>query len=302
MDLINDGEPFRSGDAAGLGLTRYRCERLVRTGSLRRVVRGVLVDGGVPDSRELRARALALVLPPDAIVSDHSAAWIYGVDTFPPGEFREIRPHCLVRHGKGRPAATRAIVRQTTVPDPDVVLIGGIPVTSPLRTCVDLLRLQWRPYALAAGDAMVRSGVVTPEDVAVSVSQLRRLPGTKQAMELAPRLNPLAESHGESWMRCRILDAGLPNPELQVPMVVDGVERRLDSYFRSQRVAAEYDGRENHTDRHDVAFDDERRAAISRRHSVAFVVATRERIFGEDDSFERELGEKLGCAVRPREW
>lgn len=112
MEPINDGEPFRSCDAAALGLSRYRVERLLRTGSLRRVAHGVLVAGAVPDSRELRARALALVLPPGAIVSNHSAAWIYGVDTYPPGEFREMRPHCLVRHGQAaRPRRGRSCGR-----------------------------------------------------------------------------------------------------------------------------------------------------------------------------------------------
>ena len=89
---INDGLPFRTASAPDLGLTRHQLRELVRTHQVRRLFHGVFVDFAVADSRELRVAALGLVIPPGAIVSDHSAAWVYGVDTFPPGAMREMRP------------------------------------------------------------------------------------------------------------------------------------------------------------------------------------------------------------------
>lgn len=299
---INDGLPFRTASSVALGISARTLRDLVRGGALRRVFHGVLVDADVPDSRQLRVGALRLVTPPDAVISDHSAAWAYGVSTFPPGKMREMRPHCLVRHGHARPRSGRALVRQTTLPDPDLVEIDGVPVTSPVRTCVDLLRMEWRPYALAAADAMVRAGVVDQHLVAESVAHLRRLPGTKQAQELAPRIDPDAESHGESWMRCRMLDAGLPRPTLQIEQRVDGRVYRLDAGYLEQRIGSEYDGREFHEGQAAEIHDGDRRLLLGRRLSWNITVATRESIFGEDASFEQELGRLLNVPVRPRQW
>ncbi|PWD51391.1 hypothetical protein C8046_12695 [Serinibacter arcticus] len=301
-DLINDGAPFLVSRAPTLGLDRYGVRRLVQTHRLRRVFRGVLVDASVPDSRELRVAALALVLPAHAIISDHSAAWVYGVDTYPPGALRELRPMCVVKHGTSRSHPSRAAMRQTTMPDPDVVTIAGLPVTSPLRTIADLLRLTWRPHALAAADALVRAGVARREDVMAYVGQIRGLRGTRQAQELAPLIDPRAQSHGESWMRLRMIDAGLPVPEVDHRIQHRGREYWLDAAYIAFRVAAEYDGREFHSDEADVQHDGARRARLSDELAWRFVIATFDRIFGDDDSFERELGELLGITVRPRTW
>lgn len=299
---INAGAPFLFSRADEIGLSGSQARRLLRTHRLRRVFRGVMIDASVPDSRESRVAALALVLPAQAIISDHSAAWVYGVATSPPGAMRELRPMCVVRHGTTRSHPSRAQVRQTTMPDPDVVTIAGVPVTSPVRTISDLLRLSWRPHALAAADAMVRAGVVGKDDTMMSVSELRRLPGTRQAQELAPLIDGRAQSHGESWMRMRMIDAGLPIPEVDHRLWHRGREYWLDTAYVAIRVAAEYDGREFHSDEGDVDHDGGRRGRLAHELSWKIVVATYERIFGDDDAFERELGGHLGIVVRPRTW
>lgn len=300
MSLVNGGHPFRLSQVDGLDGGRVR--QCLRSGEIRRVFYGVGVDGRVPDTRDLRIEALALVVPEGALVADHTAAAVWGVDTRPPGMLRDLRPMLVVPHGKVRPVGSRAIVRQSTVPDPDAVELRGIRVTSPLRTAVDLLRLCWRPHALAAADALVRAGAVDLTTLRESVASLRRFPGTGQAQELAPRVDPGAESHGESWMRCRIMDAGLPAPILNHEVRLDEGVYRLDGVYLEQRVATEYDGREYHTSAASIAYDRERREILARRNAWTFVLATYERIFGEDDSFERELGDMLGMSVLPRRW
>ena len=103
-------------------------------------------------------------------------------------------------------------------------------------------------------------------------------------------------------MGCRILDAGLPAPAIDHPISHRGRQYRLDSAFVEQRVAAEYDGREFHEDEFDSAHDDDRRSRLSRQLGWVFAIATYEKVFGSDDSFEHELGDHLGVAVRPRTW
>ena len=299
---INDGRPFLIRDAPAFGFTDNDVRRALRTGTLHRPFRGVAVDGTAEDTRELRLAALSLVIPDGAAASDHTAAWVYGADTHPPGQRHDLRPMCVVRHGFGRPTPDRALTRQTVLPDPDVVELDGVAVTSPLRTASDLLRLSWRPYALAAVDTMARAGVVDPAEVAEFVARLRRFPGTKQAQELAPHVDGRRESPGESWMGCRMLDAGLPRPAIAHHVVHRGRDYWLDSAFVARKVAAEYDGREFHSDPDDVRHDGDRRGRMSHDLGWAFVIGMRERIFGTDDAFEQELGALMNVQVRPRIW
>lgn len=300
--VFNNGRPFTTTQAYQLGVKDGELRQRLRCGELRRVVHGVFVDATVGDSRALRAQALAVVVPDSATVALHTAAWLYGADTFPPGGLRDLTPYLIVPHGSARPVRERATTFQTVLPDSEAVEIEGVRVTSPVRTATDLLRIIRRPYALAAADAMVRAGLVEVLAVQEAVRGIRRLRGTQQAKELAPRIDPGSETHGESWMKCRILDAGLPMPELQHVVCLDGVARRLDGAYVSQRVATEYDGREFHLGVWNEANDDDRRSGLRLRKGWRFVIATRENLFGDDESFERQVGELLGIRVLPRRW
>ncbi|ACQ79998.1 conserved hypothetical protein [Beutenbergia cavernae DSM 12333] len=303
MTTLNDGIPFTVTRSGGVGLSRRDVREALAVGALRRVFRGVLVDADVADTRELRSAAALLVVPRHAVACDDFAAWVHGADTRTPGDRFEMRPSFVVPHGRNRITPDRARTRQTVVPDRDVVELNGLLLTSPLRTAADLLRLRWRPYALAAADALAHARVVDEVALREYVAELRRFPGTKQAKELAPRVDRRAESHGESWQRCRILDAGFPRPELQLEMKDgDGVPRFFDMAYEELLIASEYDGREFHTADTDVEHDERRRAYFERRFGWRFNIGTSERIFGQDPSFEMELGEMLRREPRPRSW
>jgi len=302
--LINDGLPFHSRDARDhFGSPREFIEAR-RLGRIRWVVRSVAIDAAVPDSAVVRALAARIVVPEHAIASDHSAAFVLGADTSPPGRRWELRPSYLVPHSRYRSAREYAIVRQSKdIPDADVLELAGLRLTTPLRTASDLLRLGRRPYALAAADAMAHAHLIATEDLCAYIASLHRLPGLPQAQELAPRVNHLAESHGESWQRCRILDVGFPCPELQFPVTDShGIRRRLDMAYEHVRAAAEYDGREFHTADDDRAGDSSRRADLSAWQGWRFNLGTYERVFGTSPELDYELGAYLGLDPKPRTW
>lgn len=273
-------------------------------GLIRWVVRSVAVDASVPDSKSLRAQAARLVVPEHAIASDDYAAFIYGADTQRPGRRWERRPMYLVAHSSYVSRPGYAIVRQSNgIPDVDVVDIDGLLVTTPVRTASDLLRLHYRPHALAAGDAMMRTGLIDPVEVADHLAQQHRVPGLPQARQLINRLSPEPESHGESWLRCRLLDAGFPCPSIQFRIPdASGVVRRFDLAYEEVRVAAEYDGREHHTADNDQTLDSYRRDDFRTRLGWRFLIAVYESVFGHDTSYEDQLGEMIGIAPRPRTW
>jgi hypothetical protein len=302
--LINDGLPFHSRDAHHHFGSRQEFLEARRRGRVRWVVHSIAIDASVPDSTAVRAKAARIVVPDHAIACDDYAAFILGADTKPPGHRWELRPTYLVPHARYRSTHDYALVRQSKrIPDDDVIEIEGVRVTAPLRTASDLLRLRRRPYGLAAADAMAFAGIVKPEDLPPYVSELGRLPGLVQAQELCGRVTHLAESHGESWQRCRILDAGFPTPRLQLPVIdADGVERRLDMAYEEQRVATEYDGREFHTAEADQYKDASRRNSLWLLGGWRFQIGTFERIFGDSRAFEEELGQLIGIRPRPRTW
>lgn len=70
---------------AGIPFTRRQVPRklawLLARGEIRQVIRGVYVDVRVPDSPELRAGSLRLVVPPEAVICGRAAAWLHGIDT-----------------------------------------------------------------------------------------------------------------------------------------------------------------------------------------------------------------------------
>src|SRR3954453_6384811 len=81
---------------AGIPFTARQVPRklawLLGRGQIREFLKGVYVDVRVRDSPQLRADALRLVVPPDAVVHGPAAAWLHGIDTTALGPEELIRP------------------------------------------------------------------------------------------------------------------------------------------------------------------------------------------------------------------
>ncbi len=130
----------------------------------------------------------------------------------------------------------------------DWVELYGVKVTTPLRTALDLGCSLTRRDALAAMDALARLHGLTVAELASRLKRYFRRRGVVQLRALVPLVRPQAESQRESWTRLAMHDFGLPEPELQWWVNVDGVPTyRLDLAYPRARIAIEYDGREHHT-------------------------------------------------------
>lgn len=299
-DLLADGMVFSVSDDV---MSRYDAHHLVRDGALRRVLRGVFVDARVPDSRELRVAAVEKVRPSAGVACSETAAWAMGVDTFAPGRRHDFTPTFLVPHGTTRITLPGVQCRQAKLPTRDVTDEYGTLTTTAVRTAGDLLRRQYRPYALASADQMVRAELVDLAELSDHVHRLKGYPGIRQARALVVLVDGRAESAGESWTRLRLHDAGFPAPELQVVVIDrDGVAWRLDHAYVEKLVAAEFDGREYHTGTCDSAHDQDRRGALTEQYGWRFVIARYETLFGPDNAFERQVGDLIGFVPIPRWW
>lgn len=276
--------PFTREQARDAGLTGSRLQRLVTRGSLRRILPGVYVASEAPDSVELRCAALMLVVPDDAFVCDRTAAWLYrGAGSLGPNEHLSVPPiSCFRRSRAGRLRNSLTASGERAVLDSDLRELDGLVVTTELRTALDLGRLQpTRDMRLWGMDNMLASGAFTHEQLMAEIPRFKGERGVVLMRALAPLVDPLSESFGESALRLRWYDAGLPRPQLQIPLEVDGVEvARLDMGLVEWLFAAEYDGEEWHSDEDDVEHDADRRAWIRKERRYWIEVFRKEHVFG----------------------
>lgn len=300
--LINDGQPFLHRDHGQVGLDRSAFRSAVSCGEVVRIFDRVYQDARLPDSLESRVAAAKLVVPAHAVVSDETAAWVWGADVHRPSDRHQFVPRWVVPHGQSRSRVSGIRCRQALISSADVVEVDGLAVTHPVRTAADLLRKQWRPHALAAVDGLARIGAIRPMEVRNYLVDLKGYRGIRQARVLAEYIDPRAASPGESWTRLRIIDAGLPKPESQVEVEdAAGRQRFLDLAYRRRMVAVEYDGRGFHTAARDEQHDAERRRLLTAT-GYTIVVAQYKDIFGTSPRFEQELGDILGVTPIPRWW
>jgi hypothetical protein len=296
--LVMDGQPFLRRRALRHGLSRRLLDDMVRTGTVRQPLRGVLVDARVPDSLPLRASCLALLLPPGAAVCRTAAAWLYGIDCRVPGEHQRL-PHveCVMAGTPLKMPGVRGY--EATVAPDDVQLVAGVPCTTPTRTAIDLARYLPRFMGLASLDAMARAGLVDPAELAVRVEQWKGQRNVDRARQLIGLCEPRTESFGESWVRLRVVDAGFPVPEAQICLPDDDHPRwRLDLGYRERKVGIEYDGEEYHSTDEQLAHDLRRRLDLERSFGWTVIGFTKGHVLGPSMDLELAVGELLSMTPR----
>ncbi|MDP7702456.1 endonuclease domain-containing protein [Mycobacterium sp. TY815] len=151
---------------------------------------------------------------------------------------------------------TGIITRNDRVGIDEVTRIAGLPVTTSARTAFDLGRQLTAADAIARLDALMRA---TPFSTATTLMLSTRYAGARgvrQLRTLLPKIDPGAASPKETWLRMLLVDAGLPTPETQIPVVVNyRTVALLDMGWERFNVAVEYDGDQHRTDRRQYVRD-----------------------------------------------
>jgi hypothetical protein len=291
--------PFTPAQAEMWGVSRQTLRGLVAGGYVRRVLTGVYAAAQAPDNMTRRAQAVSLVVPPSAVVTDRTAAWLHGVDILPRTAL-SVPPPVTVFRAAGTRLRRAGVASGTRGLLPsDVMIVGGVRVTTPLRTACDLGRLLWRFDALAAIDGFLRLGV-DPVLLALEVPRFRGFRGVRQLRVLVPLGSPKAESPGESALRLHWYDAGLPRPEVQFWVYDDGGRGlyRLDLALPELRYAAEYDGEEFHTADDDRAHDEQRRDWLDVHRHWTVDVFKRHDVYGPTAAAPARLTQGVAEARR----
>lgn len=228
------------------GTTVDEIRQALRTGTLRRVARGIYIDGTTdPDPVALhRVRVLGLrgKLRDGAAVSHVSAAVMHGLALW---DVDLSRVHISRNRASGGRRLDTLHVHTTSLPPDEVGRVSGVPVTSVARTVVDLARTLPTDHAVVAGDSALRMYPDALPLLTDAVSTARTRTGVAAARRTVEFLDGRSESPGESLSRLRIAAAGLPAPELQYELRTDSgaFVARTDLYWKDVGVVGEFDGR-----------------------------------------------------------
>ena len=239
--------PFR-------GIREVRC---VEPDALYGAISGDRRGAEIATTLSRRCHALLVAMPQGTFFSHLTAArlWPLALPRPDPGE----NVHVSVR----KPAypSRRSGVVGHRLGDPllTVVYRNGLPLVDPATLFCQLASMLSLPNLVAVGDALVLQPVFedwSDDRPWVTAQQLEERVGRfggrgKVAAAKAVKLiRPGAESRPESLLRLAILEAGLPEPEVNVP-VLDAAGLfigRGDLVYRRWNVVVEYDGEQHRTD------------------------------------------------------
>lgn len=229
--------------ARGVGASAVR--RMVRADELYRIRRGAFSTTAPATAVARHRQLITSTLPglaPDTIVSHVSAAVLHGL----PVTARHLAKVTVTRPGNGGGHITPYLHQyRTPLPEQDVLALDGVRRTSLARTVVDLARCGELAAAVAAADAALRRGA-TDAQLRAQLSGARRRRGLAQARTVVDLADPLSESWGESMSRVALWWLGLPPPELQYEVCVDGITYRADFAWPEFDVLGEFDGKVKH--------------------------------------------------------
>ncbi|MBX6751672.1 MAG: hypothetical protein IRY85_18780 [Micromonosporaceae bacterium] len=234
------GKVFSARYAIGAGLVT---PDHLRSRAWQRVFRGIYADASLTVTHQLRcAAALAFLAPPGAAVAGRSAARLHGVMLGTADDPVELLvPPLAPRCRQGGVAVHHGVLGTA-----DRVVVERLPVTSPARTCWDLVSWLDPVEAVVWIDRLLALGRVTTAELSDWLARHRAAAtrGVRRFERALSLVDARSESPAESRLRVRLALAGLRPPAVQYEIYdADGrFVARVDLAWPERKVAVEYDG------------------------------------------------------------
>jgi hypothetical protein len=267
MELLSDmkrlGDTKRLGDAWPVqrvrdllwaGADDRALRRDADRGRVQRVSPGVYLDAALwaqldDDERYLlRIAAIAGTRRARVVYSHYSALALLG---YPIIGYWPSRVHTLVGADSGQRSSAHVVRHAMDVSDDELIELGGLVLTNPLRTLTDVARVASLETAVAALDRglagpaplLTTEAAVEREALLESVAKLGSAPGASRAAFAIGFADAAAGSPGESVSRVNMHRLHIPKPQLQVRVFVSG-GRYFDVDFGWEEFGAfgEFDG------------------------------------------------------------
>lgn len=260
--------PFTRTEAMTQGLSagHLRNKRIINVG------RGLYRPQDWNFELSSAARALCAVTP-EAWISHTTAARLHEM-VLPPWCSGSDQLH-LSKPRKLPGARRKGIIGHTVVAFPgEVETDGDLRISGRARTWLDLAHILNLDDLVCTGDQLIRiprqefEDRQTPYSTLVALRELvgrhRNLQGIVRARAALELMRVGADSAPETLLRLAMLDAGLPEPDLQVTLWPRPGAPSADAGYRSRRIALQYDG---------VHHLDEQQRQSDRRRDKAFEAA-----------------------------
>ncbi|HEV7523422.1 MAG TPA: hypothetical protein VGP92_00555 [Acidimicrobiia bacterium] len=181
---------FTRVQARSAGFSAAQIDRRLRAAVWKRVLPSVYRHAAVPESGAARNWAAVLWAGPGCAVSHATAATIWGIV----GR-AGARPELIVPQARGLRAAGIVVHRVAGIGDEDVVRVRGLPITSPVRTIIDLAGVLDEAHLGVALAAARARRLVTVRAVRVRLDEIGSVgrPGSA-------RLRTLLAAVGSGWV------------------------------------------------------------------------------------------------------
>jgi very-short-patch-repair endonuclease len=237
---------FARKQALELGVTRREIDGRVADGTWPIVLPGVHTVAVVASSPPQAAMAAALWSAPDGLVSFQTAAvlWRFEAITCP-------GVGSLLPEGRNLRSTKVRVHHTGDVLPADIARRGPIPITSALRTAIDLAAVVDVDTLEVAIESALRRGLFTVGQLRWRADALMGTgrPGSSALRELLARRNfGATDSSWEVRTEQVLVAAGFPAPTRQYRIKAGGKEvARVDLAYPEARVALEYDSDQWHS-------------------------------------------------------
>jgi very-short-patch-repair endonuclease len=233
---------FSRAQALSIGYTEKQIRHLLAVRTWVRCHAGVYCVAGIGISFEMSAWIAVLAAGQDALLSHRFAGKSYALEGTPPPVLFDIS----VPKTRDPRNVPRARIHRTTLRPEDVGVWHGMPITSLVRTVVDLARtLPLETGSQIVGDAL-RVGRVSAAAVERTLDALAGSTGIAQARRAFASADPKLESVLERELYALLRRAGL-NPVRQYVVMAGGkFVARVDFALPGIRLAIQADGYTTH--------------------------------------------------------
>jgi very-short-patch-repair endonuclease len=179
------------------------------------LVGGPVAAAGKDDLADLASRCAVEITksPPGTVVSNWTAALLQGM-WLPVSDLDRVidltvTAADIASRALSRPKRRGIVVRRCLVPNGDIGLVGGVPVTTPARTWRDLAADLPLADLVAAGDSVLRAGVPLTE-LSECCDRQRSRRGARLAHKALLLVNGRSRSRPESHLRVALNHRDLP--------------------------------------------------------------------------------------------